>query len=133
MQFPLSTLWLFTLRLLPCEGVYRGKKDSLLWQGASQWRIYNHRMWGQLSTAYSNVLKQPNGELLIAVNHNQLRKMASETVDPIDWSHPRPHGQYPPELLVHIIHQCNLSENRMCNRSMRGNHLAYAATHCIMV
>ena len=24
---------------------------------------------------------------------NQLRTMASETVDPIDWSHPHPHGQ----------------------------------------
>ena len=36
-------------------------------------------------TTCSNVLKQPNGELLVAVNHNQLRTMASETVDPIDW------------------------------------------------
>ena len=35
-------------------------------------------------------------ELLVAVNHNQLRTMASETVDPIDWSHPTPYtGQYP--------------------------------------
>ena len=34
-------------------------------------------------------------ELLVAVNHNQLRTMASETVDPIDWSHPHPQGQYP--------------------------------------
>ena len=30
----------------------------------------------------------------------------------------------PPERLVHIIYQCNLGENRTCNRSMRGNHLA---------
>ena len=63
--------------------------------GASQWRIYYHGMWGQLSTTCSNVLKQPNGELLVAVNHNQLRTMASETADPIDWSYPHPHGQYP--------------------------------------
>ena len=55
---------------------------------------YYHRMWGQLSTTCSNVLKQPNGELLVAVNHNQLRSMASETVDRVDWSHPHPHGQY---------------------------------------
>ena len=27
-------------------------------------------VWGQLSTTRSNVLKQPNGELLVAVNHN---------------------------------------------------------------
>ena len=36
------------------------------------------------------VLKQPKGELLVAVKNNQLRTMASETVDPIDWSHPLP-------------------------------------------
>ena len=53
-----------------------------------QWRIYYHRMWGQLSTTFSNLLKEPNGELLVAVSHNQLQIMASETVDPIDWSHP---------------------------------------------
>ena len=41
-------------------------------------------MWGELSTTYSNLLKQPNGELLIAVDHYQLRTVASETVDPID-------------------------------------------------
>ena len=34
------------------------------------------------------------GEVLVAVDHNQLRTMASETVDPIDWSHPHPLGQY---------------------------------------
>ena len=85
-------------------------------------------MWGQLSTTCSNVLKQPNGELLVVVNHNQLRTMASETVDPIDWSHSLPSWAVPPERLVHSINQCNLSGTRTCNRSMRGNHLAYAAT-----
>ena len=71
------------------------KKCSLLWPGASQWRIYYHRMWGQLWTTCSNVLKQPNGELLVAVNHNQQRTMASETVDPIDWSHSPPSWAVP--------------------------------------
>ena len=47
-------------------------------------------MWVQLPTTCSNLLKQPNEELLVAVNHNQLRTMASETVDTIDWSHPHP-------------------------------------------
>ena len=61
------------------------------------WRIYYHRMRVQLSTTCSNVLKQPNGELLVALNHNQLRTMASETVDPIDWSHPPPSWAVPPE------------------------------------
>ena len=104
------------------------KRKNLLWPGASQWRIYYHRMWGQLSTTCSNVLKYRNGELLVAVNHSQLRTMASETVDPIDWSHSPPLWAVPPERLVHSINQCNLSGNRTCNRSMRGNHLAYAAT-----
>ena len=89
------------------------------------------RMWGQLSTTCSNVLKQPNGELLIAVNHNQLRTMASETVDPIDWSHPPPSWAVPLGRLVHSINQCNLRGNRTCNRSIRGNHLAYAAAQGI--
>ena len=34
-------------------------------------------------------------ELLVAVDHKQLRRRASEAVDPIDWSHSHPHGQYP--------------------------------------
>ena len=88
-------------------------------------------MLGQLSTTCSNVLKQPNGKLLIAVNHNQLRIMASETVEPIDRSHHPPSWPVPSERLVHSINQCNFSGNRTCNRSMRGNHLAYAATQGI--
>ena len=90
--------------------------------------LYYHRMLGQLSTTCINVLKQPNGELLVAVNHNRLRTMASQTVDPIDWSHHPPSWAVPPELLVHSINQCNLSTTRTCNRSMRGNHLVCAAT-----
>ena len=70
-------------------------KVSLLWPGSSQWRIYYHRMWGQLSITCNNRLKWPKGELLVAVDHNHLRTMASETADPIDWSHPHPCGQYP--------------------------------------
>ena len=57
--------------------------------------IYNCTHW--IATA-SNV------ELLVAGDHNQLWTMASETVDPIDWSHPHPHLQYiPPDL--HVL-QC---------------------------
>ena len=83
---------------------------------------------GQLSTTCSNVLKQPNGKLLVAVNHNQLRTTASETVDPIDWSHSPPSWVVPPERLVHSINQYNLGVTRTCKGSRRGNHLAYAAT-----
>ena len=98
-------------------------------EGASQWRIYYHRMWVQLSITFTNVLKQPNGELLVAVNHNQLWTMASETVDPIDWSHPLPAWAVLPERHVHSIIQCNLSGIRTCNRSIRGNHLACLCGH----
>ena len=73
----------------------------------------------------------PMGELVVVVNRNQLRTMASETVDPIDWSHPPPSWAVPSERHVHSINQCNLSGTRTCNRSMRGNHLAYAATQGI--
>ena len=43
--------------------------------------------------------------------------MASETVDPIDWSHPPPSWAAPPELLVHSKNLCSFSstENRPSN------------------
>ena len=41
-------------------------------------------------------------DLLVAVDHNQLWTMASETEDPIDWSHPPPSLAVCPEL--HILH-----------------------------
>ena len=62
--------------------------------------IYYHRMWGQLSTTCSNLLKWPNGALLVAVDHKQLQTMASEMKDPIDWSHPPPSCAVHPELAV---------------------------------
>ena len=92
---------------LPCTvfdtGTLNGFKKSLLWPGAFKWRIYYHRMWGRLSTTCSNLLKSPNGELIVAVDHSQLLSMASETVDPIDWPHPTPSSAVPPEPLVHSI------------------------------
>ena len=64
---------------------------------------------GQLSTTCSNLLKWQNGEHLVAVDHNQLRTMASETVDQIDWSHPPPSWAVLLERLVHRINWCSLS------------------------
>ena len=107
-------------------------KESKVFYGQEppiKWRIYYHRMWGQLSTNCSNVLKQPNGELLIVVNHNQLRIMASETVDPIDCP-PHPHGRYPWAPRASYKSVPPLRE-LMCNRSMQGNHHAYEATQGI--
>ena len=99
----------------PCGG---GKVKSSK-AGASQWKIYYHRMWGQLSTTCSNVLKQPNGELLVAVNHNQVRTMASETVDPIDWSYSPPSWAVPPERLVHSINQCTQRDSNVQPQHVR--------------
>ena len=131
----------FFLTALPCSGGYHMERGGLQLHDAvgikkvkssmarsSQWRIYYHRMWVQVSTTCSIVLKQPNGQLIVAVNHNQLRTIASERVDPIDWSHPPPSWAVSPERLVHSINQCNVSGTGTCNRSFRGNHLAYAAT-----
>ena len=117
-----STIALLDGKLL---NTTKGKGKVFFWPGASQWRIYYHRMWVQLLTTCSNVLKQPNGELLVAINHNQLRTMASETVDPIDWSQSPPSWAVPPERHVHSINQCNLSVTRTCNRSMRGKYIQY--------
>ena len=74
-----------------------------------------------------------NGKLLVTVDHNQLRTISSETVNPIDCSHPPPLRAVAPELLVHSINRCSSAIDGIlsCNRgtfSMRGNHLAYAAT-----
>ena len=98
-------------------------------------------MWGPLSTTCSNLLQvvdckitqwSSQWELRVAVDHNQLCTMAPETVDPSDWSHPTRTlmaWAVPPESFVHSINLCSLSGNRPCNFSMRGNNLAYAATH----
>ena len=80
--------------------------------------LHYHRVWGQLSTTCS-ILKQPNGELLVAVNHIQLRTMASEMVDPIDWSHPPPSSAEPPERLVHSINQCTQLDSNVQPQHVR--------------
>ena len=91
---------------------------------------------------FSNILKQPNGELLVAVNHNHLRRVESETVDPIDSS-------YPPTLMgstpwgpeLHVLPGVNagyksqeLLQHPGCEHAsigMPGQRTACAATHGI--
>ena len=74
------------------------------------------------------LLKQPNGATPSCsqpqpATDNGVRYGRSNglVAPPPSWAIPR-------ERLVHSINQCNVSRNRTCNRSMRGNHLAYAAT-----
>ena len=81
--------------LCDCPPYKKLLKCNLRCPGASQWSIYYHRMWVQLSTICSNVLKQPDGELLVAVNHNQLRTMAIEMVDYLTGRNPHLRRQYP--------------------------------------
>ena len=50
----------------------------------------------------------PMEELLVVVDHNRLRKMASETEYPIDWSHSPPSRAVPPEHLVHSTNRYSL-------------------------
>ena len=84
------------------------KRQSLLWPGAFQWRIY-YTTECVVNYQLLSVLKQPNEEPLVAADHNQLRTMASETIDPIDWSHPSPSCAVPPERLLHNLNRCSLS------------------------
>ena len=72
-------------------------------------------------------------ELLVAVDHNQLWTMASETVDPIDWSHPPPYkGQYPLSSTYCTV-LCGLQITRLAALSMpRTCDLRNARpTHCL--
>ena len=111
---------------------FRSLAKSLLWPGSSQWRIYYHRMWSQLSTTCCNLLKWTNGELLVAVDHNQRLTMASETVDPIDRSPSPPSWA----VLPHSINRCSSATAGnlyLATFSRWGNHLAYASTQGIII
>ena len=99
------------LRNIPKSCKRRGEVKVKFSMARSHWRIYYHRIWGQLCTC-RNLLKQPNWKILVAFYQNQLRTMASETVNPIDWSHPQPSWAVLPERLVHSINRCNLSHSR---------------------
>ena len=46
-------------------------------------------------------------QLIVAVDRNELRTMASDTVDPIDSPLPSSFIEVLPERLVHSINQCN--------------------------
>ena len=53
---------------------------------------------GSIINYLQQCTEEAQWELLVAVYHNELRTMASETVDLIDWSHPPPAWAVPPEL-----------------------------------
>ena len=94
---------------------------------------------GSIINQLQQLQKQPNGELQVAVNHNQLRTMASETVDPINWSNPPPYtGQYPLSSTyctlqcgLQITRLAALSQPRTCDFRMPDQRTAGAATQGI--
>ena len=94
---------------------------------------------GSIINYLKQLPKQPNGELLVAGNHNQLRTISSETVDPIDWSHPPPYtGQYPlsstnctMQCALQITRLAALSQPRTCDFRMPDQRTAGAATQGI--
>ena len=90
--------------------------------------MYYHRMWVQLSTTCSNYRSSPMGELLVAVNHNQPRTMASETVDPIDWSHPPPSTYCTLQCGLQITRLAALSQPWTCDIRFPDQRTAGAAT-----
>ena len=79
----------------------------------------------------NNLLKQPNVELLVAVDQNQLRTMTSETVYPIDLSHPPPSWAVPSERLRAYKPVQPEPGIDPATVSMGDKHLAYAATQGI--
>ena len=79
----------------------------------------------------SNILKYPNGELIVAVDHNQLRAMASETVDPIDWSYPPPSWAVPPEQpVLHGVNAAYKSQD-LLQQPMLGARLRVCQTNAL--
>ena len=90
----------------------------------------------QLSTTCSIITKVAKIGLLVAVDHNKERRMASKTVDQLDFLNPPFSWEVPPERLVCSINRCSSATAgiRSCNLatfSMRGYHFACAATQCI--
>ena len=80
---------------------------SLLSPGPSQWRITITECVVNYQLLAAIYWSSPNVELLVEVDHNQLLTMASQTVDPIDWSHPPTSWVVPPERLVPSINRCS--------------------------
>ena len=69
---------------------------QLLLYGKDYWRFDVTNFGSNKSALILEIHYKPNGELLVAVDHNQLRTMAPDTVYQIDWSHPPPSWAVPP-------------------------------------
>ena len=110
------------------------KVGSFMARRKKQWRIYYHSLWGQLSTTAVKLLKQTNCQLRVAVDHSQLRTMASEMVDPIDWPLPPTlYSAVPPErhlLGANADHKSQVQsvERERVTFGTLGHRIAYAAT-----
>ena len=77
------------------------------------------------------LLKYHNGQLLVVVDHNQLRTMASEMVYPITWSNwlvVNPTLMYPWTPRAQYKSMQPVQDAIFATISIWGNHLAYAVT-----
>ena len=59
--------------------------------------------------------------------------MASETIDPIDWSYPHIHGQYPLAELhtLHSVYAANNSQDLLATEARTRVHRYARPTHCL--
>ena len=102
------------------------KVKTSKWPGAYQWRIYNHRMWGQLSTSCVTEVAQcetPSCSRLKSATDNGVRDGRS------NWlvATPTLMGSTPwaPRALYKSVQGLAAHESA-CNLSMRGNHASHA-------
>ena len=135
---------IFNFRVdIPSIAYFNKKRLSLLWPGASQLRIYYHRMWGQWSTTCtcSNATEvaqwgAPSCSRPQSATDNGVRDGSS------NWLAVTPtlHRAVPPEL--HVLHGVNAgyksqglmqqTGSQHASVGMPGQRTACAATHGII-
>ena len=64
---------------------FEGKGESSMARSLRGWIYYTTVRGVNYQLLVVMLLKQPNGQLPLTVDHSQLRTMVSETEDPIDW------------------------------------------------
>ena len=115
-----------------CVNQYPVKVKSSMTKSLTVENLLYYRMCVQLSTTCSNLLKQPNGELLVSVNHYSYEQWRQIREIQLTGRTPTLHYAVPPEL--HVLHTAMraglqitrlaaLSEPRTCDlRNARPTH-----------
>ena len=100
------------------------KEKFFLWPGGPQRRIYYHSLFGLLSSISSKATVVPDGQITVAIDHNQLRTMASETLMKLPGCYPTLYRAPLPQYKS-MQPQPEIEPATFCIRS---NRLAYAAS-----